>query len=287
MVSALHTNRTVTQKTIFLCLFLLFSLSVFSQDSITRGTIRVRKTQDPHPHIAGKKGGSITAAELCSDLGIQSELPGVKIIHFVLTYYKGGEVTVEVEGNRMPENFCKALLKMSEGAPIGMERILAMDSTGRKFNLNPLRYTLNAKPIPAEKIEITPENPREVKSNFTAETAKPDIDGMYKLVAEYVNLRRTYIKLFNDSLAYIVESVDDPVVLDQFLMNRYKRETRAPGKYQYDGKTLRITFESDHWNCDFSGTYSGGGLDVKEVSRDGILSENAKKFALLPFSQKK
>lgn len=254
------TYRKIVSASLLCIAFLTFAVCSTAQDNKS-GTIKVRKAKDPSPKIAGKTGGTITPAELCNDKGITCDLPGVKIIHFEITFYKGGEVTKEVEGNKIPSELCSIFLQQSKGSQVSFEKILAQDDQGRKFQLNPMRFTID---------------------NSTAQKSSSRVNGMYKLQEEYVDLQRIYIRLFNDSLVYIVRSVDDPVVLNQYLSNKYRTEQKAHGKYYFVGQTIKIDILDQFWNFDYEGRYEPAGLILREKEKDGSFVEGELRFSVLP-----
>lgn len=272
------------------------SLALAQEEPI--GTITVRKVKDPDPRIAGKKGGKITPAEMCNDLGIVSGMKNVRIIQYKIVFNSARERFFDVAGNKIDGDICYLVQKSKQGDIITFEDILAQDELGRNFKLNPMRFEIEIVPE-KDVVDPTIENKEIIKADTTA--VKPEnnnvtnpvkssinCNGMYLLKEEYISMERTYIKLYNDSVAFIIKTVGEAVVISQFLERQYAKDAKnAHGKYYWRGETLIIEFDRNFSDFDFSGRWEPAGLIVQQRDPDGAIINGELRFTLLPFSRPK
>lgn len=270
------THLCFRKSSIYLVLF-VSAFCFTEQDSLRAqtidksGVITVRKLKDNNPRIAGKTGGDITPAELCNALGITSQIAGVKIIHYEITYYRGGEVTKEVEGNQVPPEICSYLNTTKPGMMITFEKILAQDASGMKFQLNPMRFKLvEGGSSEKENVSIT----REI-----------NINGFYQLRSNSSNIEKTYLKLYNDSVVFITTSRDDAVIVNQSLEREYKKSGTAHGKYKINQGRLFIDLDNSISRFDYEGTFTASGLMLNQQLSNGTKVGDVMNYFILPFSR--
>ncbi len=119
--------------------------AVTTEEESTKGRIKVRKPTDLTPRIAGKSGGTLSAAECCTSQGIYVNTPDLKITGFSLTFLSArGEKEYSFTGNTFPDSVCRMLEKLPDEELIHLYNIQATDAQGKLFSLTPMRFEMAA-----------------------------------------------------------------------------------------------------------------------------------------------
>ena len=122
-----------------LLLFTFFIALNFSWSQKT-GTIKVEKHDDFLPRIAGRAGGDISRYYLCDSKGITIG-HNSKVVSFVLYALdeKSQEVEIKIDGNKLPDEYCKIIMKLPEGSAVYFQEIM-VESKGVRVKVTPMMF---------------------------------------------------------------------------------------------------------------------------------------------------
>jgi len=128
------------KKSILFFLFILISLSLFSQGK--DGVIKVRKKLSSTPTISGLAGGEIEGSLLCSGEGIVIN-KNMKVTSFVfLADYGTQDISIKHQGNMLNKDACELIALLKSGTQVYINEIAVTDHKGRQSLTTPMRFTI-------------------------------------------------------------------------------------------------------------------------------------------------